>query len=94
MSAILPFRLTVEQYACIIQRCTTTVRRDIRARKIEAEGTPYLIHARELPGVIDVPLALARLSDAGLLPPPARQRPPAAPARFATAHSYPPPARA
>ena len=64
---ILPFRLTVAQYACIVQRCPATVRREIRARNIIAEGTPYLIHPRELPAVIDVPLALARLSHAGLL---------------------------
>ena len=80
---ILPFRLTVAQYAVIVQRCEATVRREIRARNIVAEGVPYLIHPRELPAEIDVPLALARLSAAGLLP--------AAPAPRATALPSPPP---
>jgi hypothetical protein len=85
MSAnILPFRLTVAQYACVVQRCEATVRREIRARNIVAEGVPYLIHPRELPAEIDVPLALARLSHAGLLPP-------APPTRRATALPSPPP---
>lgn len=80
---ILPFRLTVAQYAVVTQRCEATVRREIRARNIVAEGTPYLIHPRELPAEIDVPLALARLSSAGLLP--------GAPAPRATALPSPPP---
>ena len=87
MSAnILPFRLTVAQYACIVQRCEATVRREIRARNIVAEGTPYLIHPRELPAEIDVPLALVRLSDAGLMP--------AAPIHPATVAPSPRPAAA
>ena len=56
----------------------------LAARNIVAEGVPYLIHPRELPAEIDVPLALARLSHAGLLPP-------APPTPRATALPSPPP---
>ena len=67
---ILPFRLSVAQYAVITQRCQITIRRNIRARIIVAEGTPYLIHPRELPAEIDHGMAVIRLQEAGLYPAP------------------------
>lgn len=67
---ILPFRLNVRQFACAIQRCEETVRVEIRARKIKAEGRPYLIHPRELARYhVDPEMALERLRLHKLLPP-------------------------
>lgn len=67
---ILPFRLTVRQFACCIQRCEETVCSQIRARNIEAEGRPYLIHPRELEKFhVDPLMALERLKLANLLAP-------------------------
>jgi hypothetical protein len=65
---LLPFKLTVEQFACAIQRCRDHVRREIRARNIKASGKPYLINPTELSKFdVDQPLAVARLKAAGLL---------------------------
>jgi hypothetical protein len=47
-SFILPLRLTVEEFATICRTCNETIRRDIRSRKIKAQGKPYLIASREL----------------------------------------------
>lgn len=44
----LPLRITVEEFATICRTCCETVRRDIRSRKIKAQGRPYLIASREL----------------------------------------------
>lgn len=67
MSAFIPHRLTVRQFAFCVQRCETVVRRWIRAnvkgvRKFVA-GPPYLIDpkALELFGV-SVEIAKARLA--------------------------------
>lgn len=66
--ALLPFRLTVQQFACATQRCRDTIRREIRARNIKAKGKPYLINTDQLDR-FDVGLALAheRLKQANLL---------------------------
>ncbi|MBC7367547.1 MAG: hypothetical protein H7343_12200 [Undibacterium sp.] len=79
MSPILPFQLTVAQFAAAVQRCQITIRRDIRAKKIAAsKRKPYRIHPRELTAFgVDAPLAIARLTDAGLFSPPARPATPA-----------------
>lgn len=83
--ALLPFRLTVEQFACATQRCRDTIRREIRARNIKAKGKPYLINTDQL-ARFDVGLSLAheRLKQANLLG--AQARPPtAAPAALHSA---------
>lgn len=67
--SILPFRLTVRQFAACVQRCDETVRCEIRNGDIEADGRPYLIHPRELAKhQVDPEMAMSRLRSAGLLP--------------------------
>jgi hypothetical protein len=65
----LPFRLTVAQFACATQRCIETTRRDIRAGLVKAQGTPHLIHPRELERYdLDTEFVVARLKLHGLWP--------------------------
>jgi hypothetical protein len=46
--AMVPLRLTVQEFSKITRVCRETVRRDIRAGIIEAKGPPHLINRREL----------------------------------------------
>lgn len=66
---LLPFKLTVREYAICCQRSEETIRRQIRNDEIEAEGPPYLIHPNQLTKyLVDAPLAVLRLNAEGLLP--------------------------
>jgi hypothetical protein len=45
---MMPLRLTVQEFAKLIRVCDETVRREIKARNIDAQGRPHLIPRREL----------------------------------------------
>jgi len=45
---VLPLRLTVGEFAFLVRQGEETIRREIRARLIAAQGRPYLIPRREL----------------------------------------------
>jgi hypothetical protein len=65
----LPFRLTVAQFACATQRSARTVHRDIAAGLVKSQGTPHLIHPRELERYdLDTEFVTARLKLFGLWP--------------------------
>jgi hypothetical protein len=46
--ALVPLRLTVQEFSTIARVCCETVRRDIRAGIIQARSRPHLINRREL----------------------------------------------